>query len=140
MPIHIHTVRNYCVTAIVLLPASLMVWWALAPGSMDSELAQVSGRVSCAEAPFSGVIYFQPDRGRGPSSMGSIKPDGSFQLYVNGQRDLRGAFPGTYRVYVRSHAADRAGSHLDSKYQDPRTTDLLVHVRPDWNYVSFNLH
>ncbi len=138
MSVHIHSLRNCCASALVLLPAFL-VYWALAPGSTDLELAQVSGRVSCAEVPFSGEIYFQPERGRGPLAMGLVNSDGSYQLYVNGQRDLRGAVPGTYRVYVHKRVSNTTGLHLDSKYQDPRTTDLLVDIRPDCNYVDFKL-
>jgi hypothetical protein len=112
----------------------------LALGSNHFELAEVSGRVTCADQPFGGMIYFQPDRGNGPIAMGPVKPDGSFQLYINGQSELRGAVPGTYRVFVHLRVPDKAGSRLDSKYQDPRTTDLLVRVVPDWNYLRFNLH
>jgi hypothetical protein len=72
--------------------------------------------------------------------MGPVNPDGSFQLYVNGEWGRRGAEPGTYRVFVRAPVRDKTGSRLDSKYQDRRTTDLLVHVGPDWNYLRFNLH
>jgi hypothetical protein len=112
----------------------------LALGSNNFDLAQVSGRVTCADQPFGGVIYFEPDRGSGPFAMGLVNPDGSFQLYVNGQLDLRGAVPGTYRVFVHLRVPDKTGSRLDSKYQDSRTTDLVVHVGPDWNYLRFNLH
>ena len=140
MSVHIHTMRNCCARAFVLVPAPLLVGWALALGSDHFELAEVSGRVTFADQPFSGMIYFEPDRGRGPVAMGQVNPDGSFQLYVNGQPELRGAVPGTYRVFVHLRVPDKTGSSLDSKYQDPRTTDLLVPVGPDWNYVRFNLH
>jgi hypothetical protein len=112
----------------------------MAPGSKDSELAQVSGQVTCADHPVPGTIYFMSDQGGDPFAVGPVKPDGSFQLYMNGLRDRRGAAPGTYRVVVRPRVPDQTGSSVDSKYQDPRTTDLLVHVGPDWNYVRLNLH
>jgi len=124
----------------MLVPAALLLGWALAPGSTNFELAQVSGRVTCADRPFSGVIYFLPDQESGPFARGPVNPDGSFQLYVNGRSDQRGAVPGTYRVFVRPRVSGKTGSRVDSKYQDPRTTDLLVHVGPDWNYIRFNLH
>ena len=140
MSVHIHTMRNWCARALVLVPAPalLLLAWAVAPGSNNFELADVSGRVTCADHPFSGEIYFMPDHG--PFAMGQVNPDGSFQLYVNGHPDLRGAFTGTYRVVVQTRVPDKMGSRVDSKYQDPRTTDLLVPVGPDWNYVHFNLH
>jgi hypothetical protein len=112
----------------------------LEPGSKDFEVAQVSGRVTCADQPFSGAIYFMPDDKGGLNATGPVNPDGSFQLYVNGELDRRGAVPGTYRVVVRPRVPDKTGSRVDSKYRDPRTTDLRVHVGPDWNYVRFNLH
>jgi hypothetical protein len=103
------------------------------------ELAQVSGRVTSANQPFSGAIYFQSEVDGGTSAMGLLDRDGSFQLCVNGQRDRPGALPGTYRVFVRPRDSDQTGPRIDSKYQDPRTTDVLVEVRPDWNYVGLNL-
>ncbi len=139
MSVHIHTLRNCCARALVLLPVPLLLCWALAPGSTNYELAQVSGRVTCANLPFSGVIYFLPDHESGPMGMGPVNPDGSFQLYFNGQRHRQGVAPGTYRVFFRTRAPNRTGSRLQSRYQNPRTTDLLVDVGPDWNYVRFNL-
>ena len=109
MSVHIHTMRNCCARALVLVPAPLLLGWALAPGSKNFELAQVSGRVTCADQPFSGVIYFLPDHESGPYAMGPVNPDGSFQLYVNGQPDRRGAVPGTYRVVVHTACSGQDG-------------------------------
>jgi hypothetical protein len=123
----------------VLVPTSLLFGWALAPGSEDLSVAQVSGRVTCADQPFSGVIYFlsNDDEG-GVLAVGPVNPDGSFQLYVNDQR--RGVVPGTYRVTVRPSDPDKTEPCIDRKYQHARTTNLLVHVGSDWNYFDFNLH
>ena len=140
MSVHIHTMRKRCASALVLLPAPLLFGWAFAPGLMNSELAQVSGQVTCADQPFSGIIHFVPDREGRPSALGVVNPDGSFQLYTDMNAGRRGAVPGTYRVVVRPRTSDKTGSRLDSKYQDSHTTDLVVHVAPDWNYVCFNLH
>jgi hypothetical protein len=71
--------------------------------------------------------------------VGPVKPDGSFPLYLNGCRERPGAMPGTYRVVVRPRGPVKTRLRVDSKYQDPCTTDLLVHVGPDWNYVHFDL-
>jgi hypothetical protein len=100
-------------------------------------VAQVSGRVTCADQPFGGVIYFLPKDEGGVVAGGSVNADGSFQLYVYGQ--LRGAVPGTYRVTIHPRDSEKAGPCVDAKYQDPRTTNLLVHVGSDWNYFDFNL-
>ena len=137
MSAHIHTVRGWCARALMLVP--LLLGWAMASVSKDSELAQVSGQVTCADHPVTGTIYFLSDQGGAPFAVGPVKPDGSFQVYMNGLRDRRGAVPGTYRIVVHPRVADQTGSRVDSKYQDPRTTDLLVRVGPDWNYVRLNL-
>jgi hypothetical protein len=107
---------------------------------MNSEFAQVSGRVTCADQPFRGFIQFVPDREGRPSALGVVNSDGSFQLYTDFHAGQQGAVPGTYRVVVYPQNWDKIGSRLDSKYQNPHTTDLVVHVAPDWNYVCFNLH
>jgi hypothetical protein len=139
MSVHIHTLRNCCAKACLLFPAPLLLSWALAPGSPDLELARVSGRVTCAGQPIGGAIHFAPENGRGPSASGLVNPDGSFQLLLNAQSDQQGVVPGTYRVVVRPRPLDKIASRVDRKYQDTRTTDLLVQVVPGWNYVHFNL-
>ena len=140
MSVHIHTMRHWCARAFLLVPAPLLLGWAMAPGSKDSELAQVSGQVTCADHPVTGTIYFISDQGGDPFAVGPVKPDGSFQLYMYGIRARRGAVPDTYRVVVRPRVPDQTRSRVDSKYQDYRTTDLLVPVGPDWNYVRLTLH
>jgi hypothetical protein len=140
MSVHIHTARHWCASAFLLVPAPLLLGWAMAPGSTEPELAQVSGQVTCADHPVTGTIYFISDQGGAAHAVGSMRPDGSFQLYMYGILDRRGAVPGTYRVVVRPRVPDRTGSCVDSKYQDARTTDLLVPVGPDWNYVRLSLH
>jgi hypothetical protein len=85
------------------------------------------------------VIYFLAnDDERGVIAVGPVNADGSFQLYVNEQR--RGVVPGTYRVTVRPCDPHKTGPCIDRKYQDGRTTNLLVQVGSDWNYFDFNLH
>jgi hypothetical protein len=140
MPVHIHTMRKYCARALLLVPVTLLLGWASAAGSKNLELAEVSGRVTCADQPFSGLIYFLPEHVSGPISIGAVNPDGSFELHVHGRLNRRGAVPGTYRVLIRPRVSDKTGSRLDKKYQDPRTTDLLVNVGPNWNYLRLNLN
>ncbi len=139
MSVHTHTMRNWFAEALVLLPVLLLLSWAWAPPSKDLALARVSGQVTCADRPISGSIYFLPDDERRPVAVGIVNPDGSFQLYLNGRRDRRGALPGTYRVVVRPRVSDKTAPRVDSKYQDAHTTNLLVHVKPDWNHVRLTL-
>jgi hypothetical protein len=140
MSVHTHTLRDWCAYALLLVPAPLLLGWVWAPASRDFEVAQVSGQVTCANQPFSGAIYFLPVEEGGTDATGPVNRDGSFQVYAHGIRNQPGAVPGTYRVVVRPLVADQAGSRVDSKYQDSRTTDLLVHVGPGWNDIRFNLH
>jgi len=139
MSVHTHTMRNWCATAMAMVPVPLLLGLGSVPASQDLKLARVSGRVTCADRPFSGMIYFLPDDQRRAHAMGFVNPDGSFQLYINGLKDQCGAMPGRYRVVLRPHASDKLGSRVDSKYLDSRTSDLLVHVEPDWNYVRVTL-
>jgi hypothetical protein len=140
MSVHIHTMRDRCASALILVPAVLLLGWSSAPESKEFELVQVSGRVTCADQPLSGAIYFLSDDVRRPSAMGIVNPDGSFQLYVNGDRNRLGVVPGTYRVVVLPGVLDKTGSRVDSKCQNLLTTNLLVHVEPDWKYANVNLH
>ena len=140
MSVHIHTMRKNCARALLLVPVLLLLGWASAAGSKNLELAEVSGRVTCADQPFSGVIYFLPEYVNGPISVGALNPDGSFELHVHSRLNRRGAVPGTYRVLILPRVSGTGlGSRLDKKYRDPNTTDLLVNVGPDWNYLSLSL-
>lgn len=139
MSVHIHTLRNCCAKAFILFPAPFLLGWALSPESTNPELARVSGKVTCANQPISGVIHFVPEHGRGAGAFGFVESDGSFQLLANAQGDQKGVEPGTYRVVVRPSPSDKLRSRVDTKYQDARTTDLVVRVVQDWNYVNFNM-
>jgi hypothetical protein len=46
MPVHIHTMRDFCARALVLVPVPLLLGWGWGAESKDFELAQVSGRVT----------------------------------------------------------------------------------------------
>ncbi len=140
MSVHIHTMRDRCASALVLAPAVLLLGWSSAPGSKEFELVQVSGRVTYADQPFSGAIHFFSDDDGRPNASGRVNPDGSFQLYVNGDQKRLGVVPGTYRVVVLPGVRDKTGSRVDSKFQNLPTTNLLVHVEPDWKYLNVNLH
>jgi hypothetical protein len=78
MLVHIHTMRNWCATALVLVPAPLLLGWASTPESKDLRLVQVSGRVTCNDRPFRGTIHFLPEAKGVAHAMGPVKPGGSF--------------------------------------------------------------
>jgi hypothetical protein len=139
MSVHIHTVRAWCARVFLAIPAPLLLCWVWAPESRDFKLAQVSGRVTCADRPLRGWIVFVRAEEGGTDALGLTNDDGSFELYANGQRDRRGAVPGAYRVFVRPRVPDQTESLVDSKYLGPGTTDLLVQVGPDWNHFRFDL-
>jgi hypothetical protein len=136
---HNHTLRHYFAGALGLCVAVILLGWVYAPPQQDIELVPVVGQVTYADHPFSGMIYFLAEDQRYPDANGPLDSDGSFRLYMNGLRKCPGAAPGTYRVVICPRNADEFGSRVDPKYQDRRTSDLLVQVAPDWNDVRFNL-
>jgi hypothetical protein len=136
---HTHTLRHYFAGALGLCGAVILLGWAYAPPQQDFESAPVVGRVTYADHPFSGMIYFLAEDQRYPDANGPLDSDGSFRLYMNGLRQCPGAALGTYRVIIRPDNADEFGSRVDPKYQDSRTSDLLVQVLPGSNDFEFSL-
>jgi hypothetical protein len=141
MSVHIHTMRGWCARTLVLAPVPLLLGWTFAPGSNDATLAQVSGRMTFADRPCGGMIYFLPEDKSGISAMGELEPDGSFQLYVNGSRGRgqRGALPGRYRVFFHPHVSAGTCSRADPRLGEPHNDGVFVHVRPGWNDVRIDL-
>ena len=134
-----HTLRHYFAAALGLCVAVILLGWAYAPPALDIELAPVVGQVTYADHPFSGMISFLAEDQRSPSAYGPLDSDGSFRLYMNGVTHRPGAAPGTYRVVIHPQKADKIGSRVDPKYQDPRTSGLRVQVAADWNDLRFDL-
>ena len=125
---------------------------------------QVHGTVSYRSQPVeSGLITFGPVEGRdtGPArvAVGTIR-NGSYTLSTAGNDD--GAFPGRYRVAIRSTAADdkqvaaraqrgpghqldviqatrKARSLIPQKYQSPNTSGLTREVKAETNRIDFDL-
>jgi hypothetical protein len=122
------------------MPAPIVLGWASAPVAKPLETAQVIGVLTYADQPFVGTIIFMPVDQRLPVAMAPVNPDGSFRLHVNGRKDQSGAVPGTYRIVLQPRVRGKPGTRIDAKYQHPRTTDLLVHIGPDWNHINVNLH
>jgi hypothetical protein len=138
---HNQTLRHYCSVALGLIGAAILLRWAWAP-SKDFELAPVTGQVSIANHPAGNlVVFFEPiDRGHLYAS-GRVLPDGSFHhLYTNGVAQYEGVMPGKYRVFFSPLGPHRPQPAIDHKYLAPGTSDLLVEVERDWNYVALSLH
>jgi hypothetical protein len=121
------------------VPIPFLLGWPLVSGSNDAKLAQVSGRVTFADRTCDGAIYFLPEDRSGMMAMGPLKPDGSFQLYVNGLKGQRGALPGRYRAVVYSRVLDGTVSRVVRGFGDPSTTGLPVHGNPGWSYFRIDL-
>lgn len=112
-------------------------------GSDEEKLVPVRGRVTVEKKPWSvGDIGFFPDAAkgnhRGRASIGSLKPDGSFELFTSGKP---GVPLGWYKVVVWATndpaAANPWGSDgkprpikwlIDSRYTSLATTPLAVEV------------
>jgi hypothetical protein len=139
---HNHALRHYCSVALGLIGAAILLRLAWAPEPKDIELAPVTGQVSCANHPASNlVVFFEPvDRGYLYAS-GRVLSDGSFRhLYTNGSEHYEGVMPGKYRVFFSPLGPDQPEPSIDHKYLGPGTSDLLVDVERDWNYVALSLH
>jgi hypothetical protein len=139
MSVHIHTMRACCTGALGLILAAILLGWTYSPAE-PIELVPVTGRVTCGSHPLGGMrVWFQEDAARGFSACGEIQPDGSFRMQPSGRYDRDGVAPGTYRVHFIGHPSDAPVAPVGSKYQATQTSDLLVHVRPDWNDFALSL-
>lgn len=140
MSVHIHTMRSYCHKALGLTLVVILLGWAYASLSDEIELAEVTGRVTCGGHPLRGMwIVFLETGPRGFTASGTVEADGSFRMKPWGGHDRGGVAPGTYRVYFLSKVPGAIESAVDAKYQNPATSDLLVHVGPSWNDFAFSL-
>jgi hypothetical protein len=139
---HNHTVRHYISVALGLIGAGLLLRWAWAPPAQDIELAPVVGQVSRADHPAGDMmVFFEPVDQRHLYALGRVFPDGSFpHLYTLGSLRYEGVMPGKYRVFFGQLSPTRPALAMDSKYLGPGTSDLLVDVERDWNYVALSLH
>jgi hypothetical protein len=140
MNVHIHTMRSYCQKVLSLILIVILLGWAYALRSGDIELAKVTGRVTSGGHPLGGMwVMFLEDGPRGFTAAGMAQADGSFRMRPWGRIGRDGVAPGTYRVYFIPKTPGATMSAVDVKYQNPATSDLLVHVGPAWNDFAFSL-
>jgi hypothetical protein len=143
MSVYNRTMKAYRYYGALGLSAVLiLVGSSYAMRSPDSRLAVVTGQVTCGNHPTGEMmVYFEPLEKGCLSAVGRVHPDGSFHhLYNCNDRLYEGVMPGRYRVFFRPDGSDEVGSPIDKKYLDLQTSDLVVDVRSDWNYVCFDLH
>jgi hypothetical protein len=140
MPLHLHTMRYYCGTAVVIIPAVALLGGAYSSPADAPDLARVTGRATCGDHPLGGMrIMFLEDGPRGFTASGLVEADGSFRMKPWSRLDREGVAPGTYRVYFIPKRSGAPDPWLDPKYQDPGMSGLLVRVGPDWNEIVFSL-
>jgi hypothetical protein len=140
MNVHIHTMRSYCHKALGLILVVILLGWAYASRSGDIDLARVTGRVTSGGHPLGGTwIVFLEDGPRGFMASDMLQADGSFRMKPWSRLRREGVAPGTYRVYFIPKTRGTRMLAVDEKYQNPATSDLLVHVGPAWNDFAFTL-
>jgi hypothetical protein len=143
MSVHIHTLRSCCAGTLGLLILAMVgipLSQAYEPPAREFEFAVVTGRVTCGGRPLGGeatIQFVRADDDRF-DAFASLHPDGSFQLQHLRNLGGEGIVPGLYRVYFTTSSA-AVGSSVGEKYQDARTSDLLVEVGPSWNDFVFSL-
>jgi hypothetical protein len=96
------------------------------------------------ELALSSVIFDLPEKQT--SARGVVQADGSFRLTTNKPND--GALAGDYKVMVVEAGRKALGGpdasllapgFLDSRYADPRTTDLTASVVPGKNVIALKV-
>lgn len=140
MQVHLHTLRTAFAATLGIIVAIGLLRWAYPPPPADHEIVPVSGRATCGGQPLAGmVVVFEEAGPRDLIAFAKVQADGSFRVRPWGDDEVYGVGPGTYRVYFVGPGAAGSESRIDPKYENPRTTDLLVHVGPEWNDFTFTL-
>ena len=110
-------------------------------GDSSNNLVPVVGKVTVDGQPLTqgdGMVSFRPEKGNATRQepAGKIEEDGSYRLVTAGKE---GAPPGRYRVLVtavepldtnNSFPYGKRKSYVNAKYNELKTTDLIVEVVP----------
>jgi hypothetical protein len=133
----IHTMRSCCGGALVVIPVIVLLGHVYAPRPGDFDLATVTGRVTFGGHPVIGIsaIFLATDP-HGYMTACPVRADGTFRMEP---RDRTGLVPGTYRVCFVLDGPGAPDPRVAPRYQDPRASDLLVHVGPGWNDIALSL-
>ena len=108
---------------------------SLQPPPAHPDLYSVTGRVTYAGHPITNM-YICIDVDGEHSSFSALRNDGSFSL-MNFLYNEDGALAGRYRAHLGSY--DNAPA-LPARYEDSRTSGLVVDVASDWTYLDIDLH
>jgi hypothetical protein len=123
---------------------------ALLGGCRGSGIYPVEGKVNwtdgspAKELAGSHVIFDLPEKKT--SARGIIEADGSFRLTTKKPND--GATVGDYKVLLVEanrkplggpDSSALAPTVMDSRYSDPRTTDLQATVKPETNQITLTV-
>src|SRR4051812_46698711 len=136
--LHATLPMNRC--AIILLAALCLTFNG---GCSSSGLYSVTGKVTDQTGqPIEGLTGSEVSfEGGSSSSVGEIKPDGSFTLYTNKPGD--GVPPGDYKVYFPRRRIDserEAPQSIEAKFEKPETSGFEVKVEPKSNKFEFKLN
>ncbi|HLJ92854.1 MAG TPA: hypothetical protein VKU02_06640 [Gemmataceae bacterium] len=119
-------------------------------GDSSSNLVPVVGKVIVDGKPLTtgtGIVNYRPEKGslnhKEPAA--KIEPDGTYRLTTDGKE---GAPPGRYRVLVvdveeidpkNGFPYGKRRSHVNYKYGDLKTTDLVIEVVPSPGPGAYDL-
>lgn len=134
MSVHLHRTRQW---AAWILTAFALSPFALCFASSESTpvpLSPVTGRMTLAGQP-AGEVFICLDSGSEHVAFATLEADGAFRL-SNMRWAEGGAPPGRYHAHLFTPAG---GKEIPKKYQDPRTSGIVIDVAADWNDFRIDL-
>jgi hypothetical protein len=132
---HIHTLRTVAgwILGLGAVLTSIALAAPIGASTPRAGLVPVTGQVTLNGQP-AGDVMMCFDAADRHSAYACSRADGSFELFSPGWG--MGAVPNRYRVHLFSLPS---GPALPARYQDVRTSGLVVEVGPDWDELSFDL-
>jgi hypothetical protein len=135
MSVHLHRARQWTagmLSAAVLSP--LAFGFNLVPPIASGPPSVVTGRVTLAGRPAGDMTLCLDAHGQ-HSAYAQLRSDGTFRL-ISVNWTEGGARPGDYlgHLYTHSH-----GPQIPSKYADPATSGIEIHIDSGWNDFRIDL-